>query len=219
MPAATERLYVLALAEPGLPRRVHASGRPLRVLSIDSVDVVVERRRDRPEAGADALREQHAVVTSLSLRTPALLPVRFGSLLRESDLRSIVTANEQTIASALAHVRDRVQMTVRVFGAPDPERPADDRTSGAAFLASRRRQSHYVPAEADAIRRIVGDLAVDERVHAGDGGLRMTIYHLVARASADDYIRRTSSLQTVVAPHRAAVTGPWPVFAFSPDLL
>jgi hypothetical protein len=219
MAAATERLYVLALAGPGLPRRLQVSGRRLHLLTAESIDVVVERRQDRPDATPAALREQHAIVTSLASRTPALLPVRFGSLLNESDLRSIVAANKDTIAAALAHVRDRVQMTVRVFGDPDPGRPTDDRTSGAAFLASRRRQAQHVPAEARAIRRGLGDLASDERLHAGEGGLRLSIYHLVPRASVEEYRRRASSLQPSIAPYRVAVSGPWPVFAFSPELL
>jgi hypothetical protein len=218
MPAVAERLYVVALAEPGLPRRILLSGRHLHALTIESITAIVEKRSERPEATPSALQEQHTIVTGLSARVPALLPLRFGSLLTSADLQSIITANKETIVSALARVRGHVQMTVRVFGEPDARRPTDDRGSGAAFLASRQRQAHYLPAEAATIRRVLGDLVAEERMQPGEGGLRVTIYHLVAQSAVDAYLERASSLQALVAPHQVAVSGPWPVFAFAPEL-
>lgn len=220
MSAGERTLYVYALTEPGMPRRVQILGHALRILTIGQVQVVVEYHEERPEATTESLREQHAVVVELDSRSNALLPARFGTVLRERALRSTVSEHEAEILQALARVRGRQQMTVRVFGAPDTARPVDDRTStGTAFLESRRFRAHYIPAEAATIRTLIGALATAERVEAGERGLRVTVFHLVARQAVEAYRRQAEALHPALAPHEVTVTGPWPPFAFSPELL
>jgi hypothetical protein len=220
MAGGDEELYVYAFAAPGLPGTLRIRGHSLRTLTIDDVDVVVERRRGRLEPALEALQEQHDVVTSLAARAPTLLPARFGSLVREATLRSIVGAHRSDLAASLARVRDCEQMTIRVFGAPDVgSRVPDPSMSGTAFLQHRRERAHYVPAEVEVIRRTVGESVVEERVEPGQGRLRVTVFHLVRRDAVKGYQTKASALQALLDPHKVTVTGPWPAFAFSPELL
>ena len=79
MTARNDRLYVYALAEPGLPRRFTVLGHRLRSLPLDGVEVVIEHRPP-PGLTTDEVRRQHAIVTRLASRQPAILPARFGSI-------------------------------------------------------------------------------------------------------------------------------------------
>jgi Anion-transporting ATPase len=74
------------------------------------------------------------------------------------------------------------------------------------------------PPEAEIVRRKPGFLARAERAEAGERGLRLVVYHLVARRLVSRYRRRASVLQTLLTPYAVTVTGPWPVFAFAPEL-
>lgn len=214
--------YVYALAGGGLPRRFTACGHRLRVLSFGPVDVVVERRHEPRAPLPAALEEQHAVVLQLAERCDALLPARFGSLLDEADLQAAVEGRADAISTALDLVRGRQQMTVRVFGPADGTIPPDNRSTGAAFLRSLRDRAHHVPAEMPVIRSALGPLAAAERFEAGGTSLRLTVFHLVDRDAVEAYRRQASVLQSemlvTVSPLRVVVSGPWPAFAFAPEL-
>ncbi len=216
--AGDRELYVYALAEPGMPQRQRILGHALRTLPIGQVHVVVARRSERPEATTDALREQHAIVMALAARSNALLPARFGSVIGGAALRSKVTAQQSEILRALALVRGRSQMTVRVFGTPDRSQRAGRTSTGTAFLESRRELARYIPAEVASIREALGEIVKAERVEPGERGVRVTVLHLVARGTIETYRRRAEALQLTLAPHRVRVTGPWPAFAFAPEL-
>jgi hypothetical protein len=46
----------------------------------------------------------------------------------------------------------------------------------------------------------------------------LTVFHLVPLERLDVYRRRASGLQSMLPRHVVTVTGPWPVFAFAPEL-
>ena len=69
MTARNDRLYVYALAEPGLPRQFTVLGHRLRSLPLDGVEVVIEHRPP-PDFTTDAVSRQHAIVTRLASRQP-----------------------------------------------------------------------------------------------------------------------------------------------------
>jgi hypothetical protein len=109
---------------------------------------------------------------------------------------------------------------VRVFGPPDETRPVIERgASGTAFLESRRAQVRHEPAEVATTRRVLDGLPAAERVEVGQGhGLRVTVFHLVDRTRDREYLARAATLQSQLEPYRVTVTGPWPAFAFTPEL-
>ena len=217
-------LYVYALAAPGLPPRLKLQGRSLRIVPVSGIHAIVERGRVDRTPTADALRAQHDLVVSLARRVDAILPARFGSVVSEAQLESIVSTHHAAIQEALALVRGCDQMTIRVFGTPPPE---DDRAadageppvSGTAFLHRRRERAHAVPAEVADIRAAVADSVAGERIERGAGTLLVTVFHLVPRGARARYEERASSLQASLAPRLVRVSGPWPPFAFAPDLL
>lgn len=219
MTARDPHWYVYALAARGLPAALRLPGHSLDVLTIAGVDVIVERRPERPHPTADVLRDQHRIVARLAERSDAILPARFGTWVDETALRKVITGHTGTITRALAAVRGRQQMTVRVFGAPDVIAPAAGRpASGTAFLESRRARVHAVPADVATIRTVLGGLVADERVEAGGPGLRLTVFHLVPAALVGTYREKASELVSGLAPHDVRISGPWPPFAFAPDL-
>lgn len=223
MAAGEPDLYVYALAAHGLPQRMRILGRSLRALPLGPADAVVERRAARPAAEIDALEHQHAIVRRLAARSAALLPARFGTQTTGPRLREIAMEHATEISSALGRVRGRVQMTVRVFGRPDEAGPVEERGSGTAYLRSRRARAAYVPGEVLAIRQAMtglDTLDMEERVETSERApLRVTLYHLILAGDLERYRERASGLQETLAPHQVTVSGPWPAFAFSPELL
>ena len=219
MPRESERLYVYALAEPGLPRRFTVRGHRLQSLPLGDVSAVFERR-GAPDYTVDAVRDQHDVITRLTQRPAAILPARFGSLADEASLRSLVASRRHEIRSALERVRGCRQMTIRIFGGADGlepgPRPAAQ--SGTEFLERRRAGSKIVSPHVEAVRTELAPLVRAERVVADRCSGLLTVFHLVPTASLGRYRHLAARIGPNVAPRRVTVTGPWPVFAFTPEL-
>jgi len=213
-------LYVYALAEAPVASRLRILGRPLRTLRAGGLAAIVDGRDWQPSGEVHALQEQHEILVRLARRVPALLPVRFGSRLEEARLRAVLSEHETVITAALDHVRDCCQMTLRLIGPPDVTTPSDVRTDGgAAYLRSRRARLVHRPAEVHAVGEALGTLVRDERVESGHAGIRATVFHLVPRERIETYRTRALVLQQALAPVRLTITGPWPPFAFAPQLL
>ena len=211
-------VYVYALSSPGLPRRLSVLGRRLHCLAIGGIDAIVERS-GTPGRSLEDIQLQHRIVSRLAARASALLPARFGSVVTEGALRSLVSERQDEIQEALRLVRNCEQMTLRVFGPAEREEATDPPSgSGTAYLARRRERAHQRPPELEIISRELGALVTAERAEAGERGVRLVVYHLVARRLVSRYRRRASVLQTLLTPYPVTVTGPWPVFAFGPEL-
>ena len=211
-------VYVYALSSPGLPRRLSVLGRRLQCLALGSIDAIVERSTTRGRSLED-IQLQHRLVGRLAARAPALLPARFGSVVTEDALRSLVSERQGEIEEALRLVRNCEQMTVRVFGPAEAALGTDSHpVSGTAYLTRRRERTHQRPPEAGIIRRELGALTRAERTEPGERGIRLVVYHLVARRQVSRYRRQASVLQSLLSPYAVTVTGPWPVFAFAPEL-
>jgi hypothetical protein len=211
-------VYVYALSPPGLPRRLSVLGRRLHCLAIGGIDAIVERS-GAPGRSLEGIQLQHRLVGRLAARTPALLPARFGSLVTEDALRSLVSKRHAEIQQALRLVRNCEQMTIRVFGPAEDEAGTDSRlVSGTAYLERRRERAHQRPSEAGIISRELGSLARAERAEAGERGIRLIVYHLVPRRHVSRYRRQASVLHGLLTPYAVTVTGPWPAFAFAPEL-
>jgi hypothetical protein len=219
MTRESERLYVYALAAPGLPPHFTVLGHRLRSLPLGDVAVVVERR-PAPDFTADAVRQQHEIVTRLASRATAILPARFGSVTDDASLRSLVARRRSDIVAALEQVRGCVQMTIRIFGSTG-EVP-DDRASGARtgteFLEGRRERARRVPPEVEVVRRHLGAHVKAERVAAGEREGLLTVFHLILQSAVDDYRRHSSGVASTLRARAVTVTGPWPAFAFAPEL-
>lgn len=221
------RLNVLALAAPGFPRRLRVRGHtltsilvgPSRGRGADAVAVIAERVLEAPPLSEASLREQHAVVIEVWRRADALVPARFGTVLGERELKARVAAVAPALARVLRHVRGRVQMTVRVFGDPPPGDPASlPRGTGTAYMTALRDRAAALSRVAAEVRRPVEAFVVDERLEPGQGALLLSLFHLIATADEARYRAALQSARGPAQPQHVTISGPWPPFAFAPEL-
>jgi hypothetical protein len=149
-----------------------------------------------------------------------LLPARFGAFVDDRDLEEILAIRREVIQEALDLVHGRVQMTIRIReSAPAAGRPdvagSAAAMSGTAYLEARRAAAvHTVPPGAASMTAAVRHLVAAERSENGQGRAGASIYHLIERRHASQYRAALSSVESPVI----TVSGPWPPFAFAPDL-
>lgn len=234
-------LYVYALVDEKLPRR-SIRGHRIEPISAGDIYAMAERRVSPLEISEQGLIEQHAIVVSLARQASAILPARFGSLLDEDELETIVSLRRQQLHDAFELVRGCEQMTVRLLGGHGQHglhgghgqhgqhggsrdravaSPASDGgTPGRSYLQRRRAEAGYplpdaVPRVSAALRSIVRA----EKAEPGQGAVRAVMYHLIRKGRRRAYLRAIDALVEDVAPMTLKVTGPWPPFAFAPELL
>ena len=212
-------IYVHALTD--RPTRTWtADGRRIPSVAVGGVFAVGERRLDPPQLSEEELRFQHRVVVEIAARVPAILPARFGSLTDEKKLDAIVRERESIIDEAMTLVRGRIQMTLRTAA-----KFADERGTTAASVARRAapvsgrqyleslksRASPALSARVEsAIARASGYVAAERRQRTVAG--HVAVYHLLNRMDVDGYLRALGQRRGLT------VSGPWPPFAFVPDL-
>jgi Gas vesicle synthesis protein GvpL/GvpF len=215
------RVYVFALcsADPIAAGRI---GRHrLEAIELDGIVAIVERRSAPPILSEHALREQHRVVVELHRRSDALIPVRFGALLERAELEALVRRRRAVLARALTRVRGRAQMTMRSFGAPLLVRRESRATTGTAYLSQRARAARPdVPPALAAIRHAVRPLVVGEVIDPGRGTVRIVINHLIRVRDIERYRARVERVLADVRNGQSVVlSGPWPPFAFAPEIM
>ncbi len=222
--ARGRRLYVYAIVDCRLPR-LRIAGRTLETVPVGDLYAIAQRVGQAPPISEQALRDQYDIVVELTACAPAILPARFGALLDPGELTRIVTLRHQQLALALDLVRNREQMTVRLIAAVPEEVSAGRRMVPAAagpgthYLEERRTAAGYpLPAAAAKLTEAVRQLVVAEKAEPGDGDVRAMLYHLIDRRSTAAYCRALFAAAATVE-FSVKVTGPWPPFAFVPELL
>jgi Gas vesicle synthesis protein GvpL/GvpF len=228
-------VYVYALIEPatsraqpegGQARSIQVHGRRVQLIPVGTMRAAIERFDAAPALSEESLRTQHDTVVALARRFDAVLPARFGAALDIAELERLVTARQRLLRRAFDTVRGREQMTVRIFG---PEPPAEGEApgvpeSGTAYLRSRRTAARRgadlgLLDEVARARRAVRPLVERERLDEGRGRVRATLHHLIRRGRAAEYKSLLNqSLDALPAHVEVVVSGPWPPFAFTPDL-
>lgn len=216
--------YVFALVDAAPSGRLgRGLGGPLRARPAGGAFAIVERRADVPPAELGSLRAHQAVVSRLTNAVPAILPVRFGTLLEEEALDEALQERDEDIAEAFALVRHRVQFTWRRLqpsaGAALKEpHPVGPFAGGAAYLRRAAKAANTAP---PAVFRHLRDrlhaFVVRERFQPAASGMPDTMYQLIEKTTIDQYraIADSVALTTPVL----TVTGPWPAFAFAPEVL
>jgi hypothetical protein len=206
-------LYVLALTDTRLEKWT-AGDRTLHTVNLDGVYAVCERRRAAPPMTDDELRAQHALLVDLSHRVSAILPVRFGALLERPVLASLIGAHRAEICAGLDEVRSRVQMSMRILGIRRALRSVPA-SSGREYLEQRLKVvSPVLPPAARTLLSSLAPLVARQRQEPGTGRLLATVYHLIDAGKVAEYTR----LVKKTASSAIIVTGPWPPFAFTPQV-
>jgi len=215
-------LYVFALTDRAA-RPLRHGRRRIEFIDLAGIHAAVEHVSARPSLSETALRAQHAIVMQIAASVDAILPARFGALLDRKELEALVAMRREPILQALQFVSGRTQMTVRIFtsagtletphaAAVDARRAA---MTGSAYLEQRRREA-AAPLSALAVELsgAVRDFVHAERTERGHGRVDGTLYHLIDQRLVSQYRKAIDRLRS----SSVVVTGPWPPFAFVPDL-
>ena len=205
-------VYALTSSSPGRLSVRGLEHERLRTIAVGAIAAVVGRVRHRPEASRELLARYHQIEERLAAGM-TMLPARFGTTVTDdAELTAILRARHDSIRPALARVRGRAQMTVRVVLAAAP-RQQTRRPTGAEYLVARAAiaRAGDVPA-VSTVRAAVARWVRDERVEARDRVV--TIYHLIPRGMAGAYTRglRAAAARAGLA---VVVSGPWAPYAFS----
>ena len=216
--------YVFALVDaPPHGRLGRGLSGPLRARPCSGAYAIVERRADVPPAELGSLRAHQDVVSKLAKSVPAILPVRFGTLLEDETLDETLAERDKDLADALALVRHRVQFTWRramPSGVTPPSRTAQAATdvSGVAYL---RRAAKAANAAPPAVFRLLRDrlhaFVVREHFQAAGSGMPDTLYQLIEKTAIERYRAMADAL--MLTNPTLTVSGPWPPFAFAAELL
>ena len=206
-------LYVLALSDAPVMPWEEGDGRRIESIPVEGIHVIGERRGDVPAVSEAELQRKHAIVQRLADAVPAIIPARYGSLLDEEELSVLLRERRALIGTALDHVRNNVQMTLRIAAVVAPVESASP-ASGREYLERRRSVLDPAPpADVEGVLRDLRAFILDERRRPIERG-SLTIYHLVARADVKEY-RDVVNAARVAG---VAMSGPWAAFAFAPDL-
>ena len=216
-------LYAVVSEEPVGSPGEGLAGEPLRVNRCGSVIAVVGEQPERPVLDAATLSAHDAAVRRLATRVPAILPARFGEWVSgEHELADRLSPHTRDLAEALERVRGCEQMTLRVFGEPDPApipSISEDAGPGTRYLASRKQELEWsrslpeIAALLGALRPLLRDERIERRATPPLIG---TASHLVPRESIATY--RSTVERADLGAHRVVLSGPWPPYAFAPRM-
>ena len=221
-------VYVYAIV--GSPRNAgrvsSAAGSRLRAVRSASTAAIVEDR-ETPAPTRRMLQAHDRVVRRIAAVAPAVLPVRFGTTIpTDRALVSMLMSWSSDLRTALRLVDGCEQMTLRLFvapaaaGEPTANRPGDS-DPGTTYLTQRadaQSRARSAP-EIDPLREALGPLLHAERVapRRGSSSSLVTAYHLIPRGSSSQYRRRLQRRAAALGL-RAVISGPWPPYAFVPEL-
>ena len=187
--------------------------------------LVVERRADVPPVEFGSLKKHQDVVARLAKQVPAILPVRFGTLLDNGHLDEALQERDEEIQEAFALVRGRVQFTWRIGGggsgmgrASEAKAERDLPKTGAEYLRRAAKAANpALPAAFRALRTNLSPLIAGQRYQPPTPVIPAAVYHLVERKNVDRYVAAADALTQ--RSRRFTVSGPFPPFAFAPELL
>jgi len=229
--------YVFALVD-AVPKGTPGKGLTgnLSLRAVPGGFAVVERRADVPPMAFGTLQKHQAVVARLCEHVPAILPVRFGTLLEGEEIEEVLQERDGEIAEAFSVVRRRVQFTWRrtkdTKEAKDTKErrtkehrtkeqvrdPRGEAETGTEYLLRAARANNPTPPPAfRALRSKVAPLVAAERYQPAAAQLPASLYHLVDRSA----IERYEVIGEAIAHASPGLTmsGPFPPFAFAPDIL
>ncbi len=216
--------YVYAVIEPqrAAPTHTGLDGSPLRVVVRGELAAVVSDRGEAQlQVSEEALWAHERVVEALMSEGP-VLPMRFGSLVRDDGgVEAMLSERREELTAALGRVSGAVELGVRAAWDPDATAPGGAcdpaaEGSGAAYLLGLSRRRQRARALAERLDRAVGGLC-RTRVQRllTSPGLPVSAAYLVDRGSVDAFRDRIATLGAEVEEAEIICTGPWPPYSFT----
>jgi Gas vesicle synthesis protein GvpL/GvpF len=194
-------------------------GQPLVSIPCDDVVAIAsEQARPLDSAPSEEALWQHERVLEALLEAGAVLPVRFGVRFADhEELRAAVEPRSAQFAAALAHVRGRVELSVRLLalGAEGPPSAAEDAGPGTRYLLGRLEERRDAERKLDTIRGRLGPLAVAERSQLlPRPGTPASAAFLVERPALERFRKEARELERDLKDVVLVCTGPWPPYNF-----
>ena len=216
------KLYVYCLAE-GVQAfaETGVSNAPVRLLRIDEFVVLVSDL-EAVTVNRENVLAHAAVVRSIMVYTTPM-PFRFGTLVTEDQLKSYVSTRKSALGLKLAHVRDCVEMSVKIIWEAEPDRqPVTKQETGTAFLAEKRREILGDERRASEAKEIstwlhqsVNGLTRDEQVTLRPNEkLVIAASHLVERERLQQYEEKVTEARKSRPELHFLLSGPWPPYSF-----
>ena len=212
-------------------------GAPVRLLSLGRLSAVVSDAHEEPVAVTEENLLAHNRVNAAALAVSTPLPFRFGTRAAPERLAEYAAANEAALAEALARVRGRVEMSVKLM---DKAEGQGQKASGAgvagggeeataavgrgtAFLLKKRREvlgeeSARLRAEELAAWLAAGlaGLALESAARVSPSeAIVVRAAHLVERGRVLYSATRLRELGASRPDLRLLTSGPWPPYSFS----
>jgi hypothetical protein len=228
------KLYVYCLTE-GIDALPHAlsgiAGADVRLLKVGDFGLIVSSfGGDRVTIDRVNLLA-HAAVARCILEQTTPLPFRFGTLVRQEQLESFLTARHDALKARLDLVRDCVEMSVKVIsvanggkrGQPEEATSGLEDKPGTAFLLQKRREILGTETRAEEARAIVawlqsqiGGLVRETQITTNlTDKLLLASSHLVERGVVEHYRARLKEARLERPELKFLISGPWPPYSFA----
>jgi len=226
-------LYVYCLgdelSEGAFEGTTGVGGAPVRLLSLGRLSAAVSDTGEESVAVTEENLLAHNRVNAAALAGSTPLPFRFGTRAAPERLAEYAASNEAALAEALARVRGRVEMGVKLMSKAEGEgREAEGKSEdaavgrGTAFLLKKRREvlggeAAKLRAEALAawLAEGVAGLARESSVRFSPSeAIVVRAAHLVERERVEEYRRRLRGLRAARPDLRLLASGPWPPYSF-----
>jgi hypothetical protein len=228
------KLYVYCLAEQIdtlAPPVSGISNAKVEVLNIEGFALLVSKLDNEtvPVSRENALTHAAVVRSVLDRATP--LPVRFGTLVTEQQLRSYVTTHREALEANLAKVRGCVEMSVKIIwdsgdnsgDETDPEPESSKIGTGAAFLKQKHREILGGELRATRAREVAEWLRAEVGAHVREEQITLcpteklvlAAAHLVERGAVQHYRDRLAEARKQRPELHFLASGPWPPYSFS----
>ena len=179
---------------------------------------------DQPDQLTRAdLLSHHDLVTRLDERHDASLPARFPTWVADVEgLRRIIRMRRAELATSLARVRGRAELSVTAIWLTEDDAPPDPEaaTPGRRYLLDRQhafagsdRRRQRARELADELERLVGpdDLVEGQRQVCPSKTVAVSMALLVPRVRAREVKARLARVEPDV---RILRNGPWPPYSF-----
>ena len=205
-------------------------GARVRVVKMDDISVLISDCETVPVTQENMLAHA-AVVRNIFTRTTTV-PLRFGTLTTEQQLRSFITTNKLALANKLAQLRGCVEMDLKTnwkssTAAPPISDPAagpgtarririGDRGQRRELLGDE--QTAAQRAELSGLLRIeLGTLIKDEKIdlRAADKAMTAKVFHLIESSKIKEYREKVQKLRDERPELQLEVSGPWPPYGFA----
>ena len=215
-------LYVYGISDsPKAPPVLGLRDAPLSVSGQDGLFAVWSEHDDVPfEADETTLWEHERVVEAL-LELGTVLPMRFGSSVRDRDaLVGLLAERRAEFEIALERVRGAVEIGVRALiraesSEPTPALVGADRP-GTAYMLSRLNDEKRSAAIAARIHEPLVALSRASASRKTSLSGDVNTAYLVAREDVDPFRATVEKLDDAVEYATIVCTGPWPPYSFTP---